>query len=76
MTNKSAKSIAWCISIIAQDAAKLAGIDHEQRIASRKSGQSYGNESLAIARCQLLRDMRKHEDRLARALQEATWRNE
>lgn len=76
MNEKSAESIARCISIIAQDAAKIAAIDHEQRTASRTSGRSYGNESLAIARTSILRDMVKHETRLARALQAATWRQE
>ena len=70
MNSKSAESIARCISIIAQDAAKIAAIDHEQRIVGIKSG------SLATARVALIEDIEKHEARLARALQQASWRNE
>lgn len=64
MNNKSAESIARCISIIAQDAAKIAAIDHEQRVYGIK------NDNLSIARVALVEDIEKHEARLARALQE------
>lgn len=70
MNEKSAESIARCISIIAQDAAKIAAIDHEQRIVGIKSG------SLAVARVALIEDIEKHEARLARALQQASWRDQ
>jgi pyrimidine operon attenuation protein/uracil phosphoribosyltransferase len=70
MNIKSAESIARCISVIAQDAAKLAAIDHEQRIVGIKSG------TLAVARVALVEDIEKHEARLVRALQAATWKTE
>jgi pyrimidine operon attenuation protein/uracil phosphoribosyltransferase len=69
MNIQAAESIARCISIIAQDAAKLAAIDHEQRIVGIKSG------TLAVARVALVEDIEKHEARLVRALQSATWKN-
>jgi hypothetical protein len=62
MTSKnSAQGIARCISIIAQDSAKIAVIDHDQRV----NGITASN---AEARASLVQDIEKHEQYLADGL--------
>jgi len=61
MNRTAAQSIAKCISIIAQDAAKIAVIDYE----SHKTGM---NTSLGDFRAGLVRDIERHEESIIRWL--------
>lgn len=63
MNIKSAQGIARCISIIAQDAAKVAVIDQDQRMNGV-------NTFTTEARASLVKDMERHEKYLAQWLQQ------
>jgi hypothetical protein len=70
MNNRAAESIARCISIIAQNSAKIAVIDQDHRT----NGIHWG---FSEARASLVKDIEKHEGYIAQWLQQPiTWRNE
>lgn len=63
MKTKAAQGIARCISIIAQDAAKIAVIDQDQRMNGI-------NAFTTEARASLVKDIERHEKYLAQWLQQ------
>jgi hypothetical protein len=63
MTNKAAQAIARCISVIAQDSAKIAVIDQEQRASGINAFNSQ-------ARVSLVENIERHEKYLAQRLQQ------